>query len=374
MAMPLELCRSCFEPSDKMYPLVGSILNVDVSIATMLEYCISSKLNLSDKLPSLICLQCFKTIRIAYLFLLKFQETQEKVNKLLTESDQEVKNEINQEYISNDDNEQNLTESKVDDIQDFAHDTSPQIEYEIQESDYSDNENVRVEEVVEKKVDQYSQDLLKTEHSKNVEYSASYKCPKCDNKFGYFLAFQRHIINYHSETITCTRCPDKHTFKRDEYLAHYKQLHRFECDICNKRMSSGYGFQYHIKIHQNDKKYVCTFEGCTRSFLLKDILKKHMLTHTEPRTYPCHLCDRVFRTLDMYRYHIRHHDGKRNFLCTYCGRTFVQAVHLRYHVSKHIGERPYICELCAKSFHIKPALTKHLKGCMKKHNKQKLER
>lgn len=38
-----QICRACLEPSEKMYPLQGNVLNVEVNIATMISYCTSEK-------------------------------------------------------------------------------------------------------------------------------------------------------------------------------------------------------------------------------------------------------------------------------------------------------------------------------------------
>lgn len=38
-----QICRACLEPSEKMYPLLGNVINVDVNIATMISYCTSKE-------------------------------------------------------------------------------------------------------------------------------------------------------------------------------------------------------------------------------------------------------------------------------------------------------------------------------------------
>ncbi|KAG5875784.1 hypothetical protein JTB14_023532 [Gonioctena quinquepunctata] len=96
----VQVCRACLELSSKTYPLVGNILNVQEDIASMLEYCISEKLDLGENLPQSVCLPCFKTIRIAYHFLIKFQESQEKLNEQKNEKELED-DDFNVEIIHN---------------------------------------------------------------------------------------------------------------------------------------------------------------------------------------------------------------------------------------------------------------------------------
>ncbi|KAJ8971105.1 hypothetical protein NQ314_000887 [Rhamnusium bicolor] len=74
-----QICRACLESSQKLYPLVGTVTNVDINIATMISYCISKELILREDLPNGVCIPCFKTIRIAYNFLRQFKESEDRL-------------------------------------------------------------------------------------------------------------------------------------------------------------------------------------------------------------------------------------------------------------------------------------------------------
>nr|CAI5857371.1 unnamed protein product [Callosobruchus analis] len=74
------------------YPLRGKIPNVDTDIADMLTYCTSVDLGELAGLPDSVCIQCFKTLRIAYIFIKRFKETNEWL------IDQQIKRELTEEH------------------------------------------------------------------------------------------------------------------------------------------------------------------------------------------------------------------------------------------------------------------------------------
>nr|CAH7722315.1 unnamed protein product [Callosobruchus chinensis] len=85
-------CRICYEMAQGCYPLRGKIPNVDTDIADMLVYCTSVDLGELDGLPDSACIQCFKTLRIAYIFIKRFKETNEWL------IDQQIKKELAEDH------------------------------------------------------------------------------------------------------------------------------------------------------------------------------------------------------------------------------------------------------------------------------------
>ncbi|KAG5875783.1 hypothetical protein JTB14_023531 [Gonioctena quinquepunctata] len=176
------------------------------------------------------------------------------------------------------------------------------------------------------------------------------------------------------EKITCTRCPFPVELDViEEYFTHYKSVHKYQCDICNKCLSSSYGYQYHMKHHEDIKKYKCPTEGCKKSFFLKNLLKKHLRLHTKSSVHQCDICGAVYKNMGALKYHKKTHEGLRNYLCTLCGNAFYQAVHLRDHMNRHTGNRKFICDICGKSFIIKAQLNKHIIFCTRRNARIKKE-
>ncbi|XP_023028962.2 uncharacterized protein [Leptinotarsa decemlineata] len=406
-----EVCRACLEPSTKTYPLVGNVLNVDVDIAVMLEYCISSELDLSENLPQSVCLTCFKRIRLAYHFLKQFQESQKKLFNLLQTREEgppeKHKDEgigaFNVEFLKCPENLEDLhnsvkvedeTEDQVDWEESFevekseevVFDENDQLAIELEnlkrgdtgtlEFKYEDDTNIPTEVgssnsyhrniILIKNENFTEEESKKIQIVKDTFVSVTYKCPICSEEYDRYKVFYIHVLSHEMTRIVCSRCPNKVEFDLEDFFSHYKKVHKYQCYICNKRLSSSYGYQYHMKLHENIKKYKCPLKGCEKSFFLCSLLRKHVRTHACQSMYPCDLCHATFNSVGALKYHKKTHEGSRNHLCTHCGKAFYQSVHLRDHINRHMGHKTFTCDICGKSFVTNSQLKKHIKLCMNK--------
>ncbi|KAL0993133.1 hypothetical protein UPYG_G00103650 [Umbra pygmaea] len=78
--------------------------------------------------------------------------------------------------------------------------------------------------------------------------------------------------------------------------------------------------------------------------------------------YICQLCDKTFKTTNILRTHMITHSENKNFPCELCGSAFRTKGSLIRHNRRHTDERPYRCNLCGLSFRESGALTRHLKS------------
>ncbi|KIJ18927.1 hypothetical protein PAXINDRAFT_166850 [Paxillus involutus ATCC 200175] len=56
---------------------------------------------------------------------------------------------------------------------------------------------------------------------------------------------------------------------------------KYECDYCGKGFTRPSSLKIHLNSHTGEKPFVCTFEGCGRSFSVLSNMRRHARVHTE---------------------------------------------------------------------------------------------
>ncbi|KAL5019238.1 hypothetical protein ScPMuIL_004960 [Solemya velum] len=154
-----------------------------------------------------------------------------------------------------------------------------------------------------KKVAEVDQELVITE-------KAVYICTKCDRKFNREATLKRHTeIDHNSDNddsedeeerveVNDDDIKDedfvRYNYKRVKFNAEEKGERPYTCEICGNKFREINVLRNHLLTHSNVREYCCTFEGCTYAFKTKGSLKRHMRRHTGERPYPCELCGRCF--------------------------------------------------------------------------------
>ncbi|XP_051523834.1 PR domain zinc finger protein 12-like [Myxocyprinus asiaticus] len=76
----------------------------------------------------------------------------------------------------------------------------------------------------------------------------------------------------------------------------------------------------------------------------------------------CVICHRGFNSRSNLRSHMRIHTQDKPFVCRFCNRRFSQSSTLRNHVRLHTGERPYKCQVCQSAYSQLAGLRAHQKS------------
>ncbi|XP_063790784.1 transcription factor E4F1 isoform X3 [Pseudophryne corroboree] len=78
--------------------------------------------------------------------------------------------------------------------------------------------------------------------------------------------------------------------------------------------------------------------------------------------YICQLCEKTFKTSNILKAHMLTHSNKKDYECKLCGNAFRTKGSLIRHNRRHTDERPYVCSKCGKSFRESGALSRHMRS------------
>jgi len=113
---------------------------------------------------------------------------------------------------------------------------------------------------------------------------------------------------------------------------------------------------------RKSKRYLCSVEGCDKSFSDSSNRKKHERTHDKNRErFFCTECSKSYSTKTDLNIHLKVHKGEYPHKCTHpnCSKAFVRLSELYAHERTHDNILPHICQECGKRFREKSRLKKH---------------
>ncbi|XP_023291449.2 zinc finger protein 286A-like [Lucilia cuprina] len=381
------------------------------------------KVECDDNLPKLMCFECIKNLLVSCTFLetyrnsdKNFREMLKEVNEMIVEIDHNVESSKNEKrrdskITTNIDSENDAVEF-VDEISYESGSKEQNIESSSSDSDWTiSDESCHKEDLRntsksiqrEVKIAVYDgEDEIELIKLPDQNEDGGLPCQECDAVLNNITLWRQHMRRNHLENIqktkkinkpkrskklkcdycdkvfpTTTRCKSHMRIHTDEkpylciecgknfrglsslkiHMLRHKGEKNFECPQCPRKFVCASGLYNHEKIHSNDKPFVC--ETCGSSFRMKDDLKKHERCHKGIKNHKCDFCEMRFLTTEKQRRHMRTHTGEKPYRCQYCERAFAQSNDYIKHLRQHLGENVYQCELCPLRFPLVRDLRAH---------------
>jgi len=137
----------------------------------------------------------------------------------------------------------------------------------------------------------------------------------------------------------------------------------------HQELAAGNKFHANTGVQKPDKKKVCSFPNCGKSFTRVNNLRKHILSHDpelkQNSFVPCPIC-KIMVKKDHLGTHVTRHDPKnKKHKCETCDKLFWEPAHLRLHEYTHQApsEKPVLaCPLCDFTTSLQKYLIKHTKS------------
>ncbi|XP_058823408.1 zinc finger protein 883-like [Topomyia yanbarensis] len=202
-------------------------------------------------------------------------------------------------------------------------------------------------------------------HLKGHSVDRLQRCEPCNTTFSSSKQLTDHNLKLHSERLmgqeefgdSLKTEPEKPDVKEKNPTSFYK-LMPYACKLCSKSFRLPSSLTTHMKIHNEERKYVC--EECGSTFKRAEHLRVHVNgIHLKRKPYSCEVCHKSFAQSGDRNVHMRRHTNEKPHQCTYCGKAFRLAKALRAHVRLHTGEKPFLCVICSMTFISYTALACH---------------
>ncbi|KAG9305631.1 hypothetical protein G9A89_001692 [Geosiphon pyriformis] len=135
---------------------------------------------------------------------------------------------------------------------------------------------------------------------------------------------------------------------------------------CDKTYSKPVRLEYHRMVHTGEKPFKCLYSGCNKAYRRPHNLKEHAIMHGEdprPRKCPHQGCDKAYQYQHSLDFHLRIHEFGKPFKCAFegCSEAFAKKYQLRNHLTNHTDQKPFACDYpsCTKSYVRKQHLKNH---------------
>lgn len=177
-------------------------------------------------------------------------------------------------------------------------------------------------------------------------------CPECKKEFKYESSLNVHLNSHYPDRpkrFSCQQCDYKSNYKANlqKHITcmHENRVRSVKCDICTKLFYSEEAMKRHVKLHADDRPYICSV--CGHACRSPSAYKSHQETHKPNNSFFCTIndCADGFRTASLLKKHEQtfHHVVQKHFHCREkgCKLSFFKRSHLRRHETTHTGNRHF---------------------------------
>ena len=159
--------------------------------------------------------------------------------------------------------------------------------------------------------------------------------PGCNEYFGYYSVLKRHILTRHTieRPYVCDIC-NKLFSRSNNLMAHRRNVHSVRDE--RKQLQNSATDKWIMHSGNETRPFQCGYEGCGKTYIRKQSLRRHFLSHIGDSQFRCYSGDcagsvRYCDSQALARHVRRKHTVFRLFTCKICNIQFLRADHLKSH-------------------------------------------
>jgi uncharacterized Zn-finger protein len=122
------------------------------------------------------------------------------------------------------------------------------------------------------------------------------------------------------------------------------------CTVCGIQCPNSVELLNHMRLHNDEKPFVCQNVGCNKVFLQFAEFAEHLKQHVAQKPFKCDICGKQFSQSNNLKTHIKTHLFQDPFKCSLCSRSFQNSDEFTLHMRIHNTDKPYECTYCGKRF------------------------
>ena len=167
-----------------------------------------------------------------------------------------------------------------------------------------------------------------------------FQCDECHQLFAQSCHLKQHVDSIHKRLrFDCSFVDCDKTFTAKRHLSTHFKLHEGKlnlCDECGKSLTTpAILIRHKQQVHARSRPFICTIDGCIKSFKVKGDLSNHLKLVHGPKLYQCSSCSKSFaRNADLKKHFAAVHDQIRH-QCNQCAKSYSQRATLQRHIQQH---------------------------------------
>ncbi|WKX95216.1 hypothetical protein Q1695_012013 [Nippostrongylus brasiliensis] len=178
--------------------------------------------------------------------------------------------------------------------------------------------------------------------------SKRFQCTKCNKIFKTLEKAQRHEARLHGEKASpnvfvcphCNKIYNAQSQLKEHIDVVHENLRPFKCEQCGMEFGRAGGLRRHDMMVHQQRTHACPYEGCDHpGYKCTKALAAHIRSvHTLDRPFACLFCERTFVRKNDLKVHELTHSTQNEFICRRCGSSFRRLVYLQKHEKRCAGD------------------------------------